>query len=118
MNERTSKVYKKRQRCFILLCKGVEHVEDLNVSPSAVKSWPDASGVSKVLIHFDTDVSDPAEIIAAVGTDPNGMNIDEVVSLIGEIASEKELVGLTVAEPMPRTAIRIKNMLSRLPLLR
>ena len=46
------------------------------------------------------------------------MSIDEVVSLIGEIASEKELVGLTVAEPMPRTAIRIKNMLSRLPLLK
>lgn len=64
------------------------------------------------------DVLDPAEIIAAVGTDPNGMNIDEVVSLIGGVASEKELVGLTVAEPMPRTAIRIKNMLSRLPLLK
>ena len=61
----------------------------------------DASGVSKVLIHLDTDVSDPAEIIAAVGTDPNGMNIDEVVSLIGGVASEKELVGLTVAEPAP-----------------
>lgn len=106
---------KERQRKY-----GIRHLtrEDLKVSPNAVKSWLDASGASKVLIHFDMDVLDPAEIIAAVGTDPNGMNIDEVVSLIGEIASEKELVGLTVAEPMPRTAIRIKNMLSRLPLLK
>lgn len=43
--------------------------------------------------------------------------INEVVSLINDIADEKDLVGLTVAEPMPRTAIRLKNMLARLPLL-
>lgn len=44
--------------------------------------------------------------------------INEVVSLINDIADEKDLVGLTVAEPMPRTAIRLKNMLVRLPLLK
>ena len=31
------------------------------------------TGVSKVVIHFDMDVLDPAEIIAAVGIEPNGM---------------------------------------------
>ena len=30
------------------------------------------TGVSKVVIHFDMDVLDPAEIIAAVGVEPNG----------------------------------------------
>lgn len=34
-----------------------------------------------------------------------------------EIAIEKDLVGLTVAEPMPRTAMRIRDMLGSLPLL-
>ena len=63
------------------------------------------------------DVLDPAEIVAAVGTDPEGMKIDEVVAVINEIAASKEVVGLTVAEVMPRTAIRLKNMLARLPLL-
>lgn len=43
--------------------------------------------------------------------------INEVVFLINDIADEKDLVGLTVAEPMPRTVIRLKNMLARLPLL-
>ena len=43
--------------------------------------------------------------------------INEVVSLINDIANEKDLVGLTVSEPMPRTAIKLKNMLARLPLL-
>lgn len=64
------------------------------------------------------DVLDPAEIIAAVGTDPDGMKIDEMVRVINDIATEKDLVGLTIAEPMPRTAIRIKNMLNQMPLLK
>ena len=34
------------------------------------------------------------------------------------IGREKEIVGLTVAEPMPRIAIRLKKMLEELPLMR
>ena len=64
------------------------------------------------------DVLDPAEVIAAVGVVPNGMKIAEVVRVINDIAQEKKIVGLTVAEPMPRTAIRIKEMLNQLPLLK
>ena len=64
------------------------------------------------------DALDPTEIIAAVGTDPDGMKMEEVIRVINDIAAEKELVGLTIAEPMPRTAIRIKNMLNQLPLLK
>ena len=37
--------------------------------------------------------------------------------LINDIAEEKELIALTVAEPMPRLAIRLKKMLSDLPLI-
>lgn len=75
-------------------------------------------GASRVLIHFDMDVLDPAEIIAAVGVVPDGMKLAEVVRVINDIAKEKEIVGLTVAEPMPRIAIRIKEMLNQLPLLK
>lgn len=45
------------------------------------------------------------------------MKMTEVVHVINDIAKEKEVVGLTVAEPMPRTAIRIKQMLEQLPLI-
>ncbi len=58
------------------------------------------------------------EIVAAVGTDPDGMKMEAVIRVINDIAVEKEIVGLTIAEPMPRTAIRIKDMLNRLPLLK
>ena len=71
-----------------------------------------------MLIHFDMDLLDPAEIIAAVGVVPDGMKLAEVVRVINDIAKEKEIVGLTVAEPMPRIAIRIKEMLNQLPLLK
>ena len=60
----------------------------------------------------------PGKIIAAVGVEPNGMKIEEVVRIINDISSEYDLVGLTVAEPMPRVAIKLRNMLNQLPLLK
>lgn len=99
---------------------GIKHLtpEDVRENSDAVSKWLKSCGASKVVIHFDMDVLDPMEIIAAVGTVPNGMKIAEVVRVINDIARDNEIVGLTVAEPMPRTAIRIKNMLSQLPLLK
>ena len=63
------------------------------------------------------DVLDPAEIIAAVGIEPNGMKIEEVVRIINDISSEYDLVGLTVAEPMPRVAIILRILLYKLTIL-
>lgn len=99
---------------------GIKHLspQDVAQNSDVIKSWLKACGASKVVIHFDMDALDPAEIIAAVGTDPDGMKMEEVIRVINDIAAEKELVGLTIAEPMPRTAIRIKNMLNQLPLLK
>lgn len=103
-------------------------VDELNItrfSPSQlaadsnpVVEWLLKSGKSKVMVHFDMDVMDPADIIAAVADGPaGGLKLTEVTRLINDIADTKELVALTVAEPMPRLAIRLKNMLARLPLL-
>lgn len=99
---------------------GIKHLtpEDVRENSDAIRDWLKSCGASKVVVHFDMDVLDPAEIIAAVGVVPCGMKISEVVRVINDIATEKEIVGLTVAEPMPRTAIRIKEMLHQLPLLK
>ena len=80
--------------------------------------WLKNTGASKVVIHFDLDVIDPADMIAGVGVEPDGMKTEEVVRVINDIASEYDLVGLTIAEPMPRIAIKIRNMLNQLPLLK
>jgi arginase len=84
---------------------------------SVIMEWLANTGVTKVVIHFDMDVLDPSEMIAAVGVEPGGMKIEEVVRVIKDISSKYDLVGLTVAEPMPRLAIKIRNMLNQLPLL-
>lgn len=99
---------------------GIQHLtpKDVRDNSDKISAWLKSCGASKVLIHFDMDVLDPAEIIAAVGVVPNGMKIAEVVRVINDIAKEKEIVGLTVAEPMPRTAIRIQEMLNQLPLIK
>lgn len=99
---------------------GVKYIapEVTRENSNAVLEWIKSTGASKVVVHFDLDVIDPQEMIAAVGTDPDGMKIDEVVRVINDIASEFDLVGLTIAEPMPRTAIKIRNMLNELPLLK
>lgn len=92
--------------------------EQLASDSSALTEWLNSTGKKRVMIHFDMDVMDPADILAAVADGPEGgMKLNEVVRLINDIAATKELVALTVAEPMPRLAIRLKNMLSRLPLL-
>ena len=57
------------------------------------------------------------QTIAAVGVVENGMKIKEVIRVINDIAKEKEIVGLTIAEHIPRVEIMIKNILDRLPLI-
>ena len=98
---------------------GIKHLspEDVATDSSAVIDWLKKCKASRVVVHFDMDVLDPAEIIAAVGVVPDGMKMADVVRVINDIASEKELVGLTVTEPMPRIAIRLKSMLAQLPML-
>lgn len=99
---------------------GIKHLtsEDVAQNSETIHEWLKSCGASRVLIHFDMDVLDPTEIIAAVGVVPGGMKLAEVVRVINDIAKEKEVVGLTVAEPMPRIAIRMKEMLNQLPLLK
>ena len=91
---------------------------DVAENSSAVMKWLKSAGVSKVVIHFDLDVLDPCELIAAVGVDPEGMKINEVLRVIDDISSEYDLIGLTIAEHMPRVAIKIRNILHQLPLLK
>ena len=92
--------------------------EDVSNNSSKVLDWIKSKNVKHVVIHFDLDVLDPQEIIAAVGVVPKGMKIDEVVRIINDIQKEYDIVGLTIAEPMPKVAIKLKNMLEKLPLVK
>lgn len=97
---------------------GLKHlaVADVRQSSDQILSWLKATGASHVLIHFDMDVLDPAEIIPAVGVSKDGLKMAEVVRIINDVAAAARVDALTVAEPMPRTAINIKNMLGGIKL--
>ena len=100
---------------------GITHFSpsDLASDSSLLIDWLRNNDKSRVMVHFDMDVMDPADLLAAVADGPaGGLKLTEVVRLINDIATVKELVALTVAEPMPRLAIRLKNMLSHLPLMK
>ena len=104
---------KKRQEEY-----GIVHFapEDTSSSSKPIIEWIKKTNTSKVLIHFDLDVLEPNEIIAAVGVSPNGMKINEAVRIINDISKEKEIVGFTIAEHMPRIEIMLKNMMADLDL--
>ena len=104
---------KKRQEEY-----GIVHFapEDTSSSSEPIIEWIKKTNTSKVLIHFDLDVLEPNEIIAAVGVSPNGMKINEAVRIINDISKEKDIVGFTIAEHMPRIEIMLKNMMEDLSL--
>ncbi|QIW15737.1 arginase [Pasteurellaceae bacterium RH1A] len=89
----------------------------VNAKSDDVLAFLQATGKRKVLIHLDLDALDPADLRTAVAADPDGIKVAAVSRLIGDIAQAYDLVGLTIAEPMPREVIKLRNLLHSLPLL-
>ena len=97
-----------RQQEYGMKHLGVAEVRD---SSTAILDWIQQTGAKHVLIHFDMDVLDPAEIVPAVGVVKDGLKMAEVVRIINDVCAAHSVDALTIAEPMPRTAINIRNML-------
>lgn len=63
---------------------------------------PEALPTGPVHIHFDLDVLDPAEFPQLAYTDGK-LAVDDAVALVGRIAKNADLVGLTITEFSPAT---------------
>ena len=102
---------KERQQQF-----GVKHVtsQELHQHGEVISEWLKQIGAENVLIHLDMDALDPQDIFSAVVALPDGVRVADAEQLINSLDDAFNLVGLTIAEPMPRTAIKLKNMLSAL----
>lgn len=86
--------------------------EEFRSNPRVVQEF---IKTSKVLVHLDLDCIDPCELVAAVGRDPNGMKIAEVIECIKLISEVSDIVGFTVAEHMPTVEMKLRNLLKSLP---
>ena len=91
-------------------------VETYRKENDSVVNWLKSIGCNKVLVHLDLDVLDPSDLFVAVGYEPNGLKLEEVVKIINSINNNFDLVGLTVAERMPVHEMRLRNMMQNLPL--
>lgn len=58
-----------------------------------------------VHVHFDLDVLEPAEFPYLAYPEPGGLAVDDAVDLLGRIADNADLVGLTITEFSPATEL-------------
>ena len=81
------------------------------VDPGALADAVAATGASRVYIHVDLDVLDPAEIAGVSWAEPFGMTPAQVVAAIGAVRARVPLAGATVAGFTPQTpAAAVEDM--------
>lgn len=87
-----------------------------------VARWLKDSGVRYLAIHLDLDVLNPAAmrlpfVSPANGDYAEGMTIPQLLRLMADISAIVEVVGIGIAEYLPREAAAVRKMLENLPLL-
>jgi arginase len=76
-----------------------------------------SSSCTRVAVHFDVDTVDSNEIVLGLGAEPDGLTSIQVQRILGEVSRSVELVGLTVAEFVPRQVLHLQQILQTFPLL-
>lgn len=102
---------------------------DLLDGSGKVLDWLKATGATKLAIHFDLDVIDPAELRTLYFSRPDAprgafdgipqgrMRIDQVLRLLSDVAGATEVVGLGITEFLPWDMAIMRDLLRKLPLL-
>ena len=96
---------------------GAEFERDEAQAMAQIRIWARQSGAKKLAIHLDLDVLNPKELYAAVGN-TGILSIAQVVGAIQAASAECEVVGLTIAEHLPKAQIQLKGLLENLPLIK
>ncbi|WP_437773399.1 arginase family protein [Arthrobacter sp. KNU40] len=86
----------------------------LNQGPESLITWLKATGCSKVAIHLDVDVIDSDDIVFGLGMEPQGLTRDSVIKTIGALHGTADVVGLTVAEYIPRQVLALQELLAKI----
>jgi arginase len=91
--------------------------DDLRLSSQPLLDWLKGSGCSRVAIHLDVDVVDSNEIVFGLGAEPDGLTTSDVRRLVADVTAVADVVGLTIAEFVPRQVVRLQQMLRNFPLI-
>lgn len=92
--------------------------EEFRESPQKLNEFIQKTKCKKVVVHLDLDVLEPEELYCAVGREPNGMYIREVIDAMNRISNESEIVALTIAEHMPQIQMKLRNMFGEFSLFK
>ena len=101
-------------RIVEVICRS-SRPDDLHLSSEPLLDWLKASGCSRIAIHFDVDVVDSNEIIFGLGAEPDGLTSNEARRLVADVSAIADVVGLTIAEFIPRQVIRLQQALLDFP---
>jgi arginase len=70
-----------------------------------------------VAVHFDVDTIDSNELVLGLGAEPDGLTTAQVRRIVDDLDAVTDVVGLTVAEFIPRQVIHLQQLLAGFPLL-
>lgn len=78
--------------------------------------WLASTGATKVAIHIDVDTVDSDELVLGLGQVPGGLTRAQVHRVVTDLAGAADVVGLTIAEFIPRQVMALQSMLKGMPL--
>jgi len=101
---------------------GIRHAtaEDIASDSQSVLDWMAAEHLTQIAVHFDLDVLTPADfrsiLPAQSYTEPADANTGElalrqVVRLMQDISAQADLVGFSIAAPLPQDALNLRQAL-------
>ena len=86
------------------------------VVPDRIAGRIRAGGFTRVYLHLDVDVLDPAEFPDSLVSTPGGLSVDNVVAVLADLAAKFEVAGFSVVEFRPRSAdglLRLRQLVVR-----
>ncbi|EQD86171.1 arginase [Saccharopolyspora erythraea D] len=83
--------------------------DELRATTRPVLDWLEATGCSRVAIHFDVDVIDSDELVLGLGAEPNGLTSTEVRRIVADVDESADVVGFTIAEFIPRQVMHLRQ---------
>lgn len=91
--------------------------DQLRKSSAPLLDWLADTGCSRVALHFDVDTVDSDEIVLGLGAEPGGLTMAQVRRVVADLNAAADVVGLTIAEYIPRQVVHLRQALAGFPLL-
>jgi arginase len=90
---------------------------ELRESSTPLLDWVAGTGCSRAAIHFDVDTIDSNEIVLGLGAEPSGLTSAQVRRIVTDIEKVVDIVGVTVAEFIPRQVMHLQQILKDFPFI-